>query len=124
MISESVYQAIYDEIRQYLATDWEKLIVYFEYGEASYLISFYAKYGSEYVKCYDLPNVLEDDLVNSFVKINDIVSAERNKEESQIWSNMTMVLDSTGNVHIDYDYTDLSNGTFQFKKEWKKKYLV
>ena len=35
-----------------------------------------------------------------------------------------MLVDADGNMHTDFDYTDLSSGTYQFKKAWKKKYLV
>ena len=56
-------------------------------------------------------------------KIDDIVSKER-KNEKDIWTNMTMVIDSSGKMKTDFDYTDLSAGTYQYKKNWKTKYLV
>lgn len=49
---------------------------------------------------------------------------ERDKIKGELWSNMTMVIDSDGNMHTDFDYTDLSSGTYQYKKAWKKKYLA
>lgn len=59
----------------------------------------------------------------SFKNIDKIVVKERGKLKDA-WTNMTMVVDSDGNMHTDYDYTDLSEGTYQFKKNWKKKYLI
>lgn len=35
-----------------------------------------------------------------------------------------MVVSKEGKMHVDYDYTNLSEGTYQFKKNWKKKYLI
>ena len=36
---------------------------------------------------------------------------------------MTMIVDAEGNMKTAFDYTDLSHGNYQYKKEWKKKYL-
>lgn len=124
MIDDKIYQNIYDELSKFLLVNWEKLIVYLEYGKASYTFSFYEKIGSEYIKCYDIPNVSEDDLFASFKAIDKLVSIERAKEKGELWSNMTMVVTSLGDMKADFDYTDLSEGTYEFKKEWKKKYLI
>lgn len=121
-MNEAVFQSIYEELDKYLMTGWEKLIVYLEYGNASYSFSFFVKRGKDYIKCYDLPGISEDDLAKSFKKIDKLVAKERGIGKGA-WSNMTMVIDSTGDMHTDFDYTDLSEGTYQFKKNWKNKYL-
>lgn len=123
MINEKIYQDIYDELSQYLTFEWEKLVVYLEYGKASYSFAFYVKNKEGYVKCYELPGVSEKALDASFQKIDVLVSKERSKDKDTLWTNITMIVTSTGNMHTDIDYTDLSGGTYQFKKEWKKKYL-
>ena len=122
-MNEKVYQGIYDELSKYLVPGWEKLVVYLEYGNASYTFSFFIKEKEVYTKCFDLPKVQEKDLDASFKKIDMLVSKERNKDK-QPWSNMTMIVGKDGDMHTDFDYTDLSEGTYQYKKNWKKKYLV
>lgn len=122
MMNETVYQNIYEELNKYLMHDWEKLVVFLEYGNASYSFSFFVKNGKDYLKCYDLQGVSEEELAKSFKKIDNLISKERGKLKD-VWTNMTMVVDNEGNMHTDYDYTDLSEGTYQFKKNWKKKYL-
>lgn len=122
-MNEEVYQNIYDEIDKYLSGSWEKLVVYLEYGSDSYLFSFYIRMEGKYLKCYDLPNVSDDELAVSFRKIDKAVSKERNSLKEP-WSNMTLVVENSGKMHADMDYTDLSEGTYKFKKEWKKKYLI
>jgi len=123
MINEKVYQSIFSELEGYLPEGWDKLIVYLEYGNGSYSFSFYVKADEKYIKCYDLPHISEDALAKSFAKIDKAVLKERDKEKES-WSNMTMIVDSKGNMHTDFDYTDLSEGTYQFKKNWKKRYLT
>ena len=124
MINEKIYQEIFDELSKYLVSGWEKLIVYLEYGNASYSFAFYVKNNGEYTKCYDIPEVSEKALDLSFKKIDMIVSKERDKDVNEAWTNMTMTVTSAGDMHTDIDYTDLSDGTYQFSKAWKKKYLI
>lgn len=123
MINEKVYQSIYDELYKYIPAGWDKIVVYLEYGKASYSFSFYIRIAKKYIKCYDLPEISDDALAISFKKIDGIVLKERSKEK-ELWSNMTMIVEKSGNMHVDLDYTDLSEGTYQFKKNWKKKYLI
>ena len=123
MIEKKTYQKIYDELYIFLTPDWEKLIVYLEYGEGSYSYSFYEKTKSGYTNGYDLPGVSERAIDNSFKKIDKLVLKERNNDKDDQWTNMTMVVTKTGDMHTDFDYTDLSEGKYQFKKNWKKKYL-
>lgn len=123
MMNNKVYQEIYNELDKYLLNGWDRLVIYLEYGKASYSFSFFIKANNEYIKCYDLPDVSEDELENSFKKIDSLIFEERKKDKN-LWTNMTMVVDSNGKMKTDFDYTDLSAGTYQFKKEWKKRYLV
>ncbi len=123
MINEKIYQSIYEEVEKYLLAGLERLVVYLEYGQASYSISFYVKTNGEYVKCYDLPRVSDDDLAASFKKIDLIIEKERGKGKDA-WSNMTMMIEKTGEMHADFDYTDLTEVAYEYKKSWKKKYLV
>lgn len=123
MVNNRVYQNIFEEISGYLTSGWDKVIVYLEYGNSSYTFAFYEKKDEQYTKCFDLPNVPEDNLLKSFARIDDIVSQERKKGEAD-WSNMTMIVDNSGKMHTDFDYTDLTECSYQYMKNWKKKYLV
>lgn len=124
MMNEKVYQAIFNTIAPLLPESWTKLVVYLEYGEDSYSFSFFYSDGKKYIKCFDIPGISEEVLFAAFKKIDQAVLPERNKINADLWSNMTMIVDADGNVHTDFDYTDLSSGTYQYKKSWKKKYLV
>ena len=123
MMNEKIYQAIFDELSKYLTAEWDKLIVYLEYGNASYSFAFYIQAGDKYIKCYDIPDISEKELAMSFSNIDKYISKERSMENEKLWTNMTMTVTKTGQMHTDFDYTDLSEGTYQFKKNWKKKYL-
>lgn len=113
---------IYDEISKYIPDGWSSLVVYLEYGDESYSFSFYVRIGNRYIKCYELPNVSDEDLELTFEKIDNFVAKARDNERDP-WSNMTIVVDNSGNMKTYFDYTDLSNGNYQYKKTWKQQYL-
>lgn len=121
MINNELYQKIFDEIDKYLPSEWNKLVAYFEYGEESYSFEFYVKVKETFIKCYDLPDVSEEDLFVSFKAIDKLIVPQRTG--NQKWTNMTMVVDNEGNMHTDFDYTDLNDCAYQYMKDWKSKYL-
>ena len=123
-MNEKIFQAVFDVVAPLVPKGWTKLVIYLEYGEKSYSFSFYYNEGEKYIKCFDIPGVLDETILTAFREIDKIVSPERGKLKGELWSNMTMVVNSNGNMHTDFDYTDLSLGTYQYKKDWKKKYLV
>lgn len=124
MINDKTYQAIFNELRKYLEDGWEKIVVYLEYGNASYSFEFYVKRDGAYVKCFDLPEVSDRALSKSFKKIDKIVSKERKKiKDEELWTNMTMTVSKDEKMRAAFDYTDLEGGTYKYKKAWKKKYL-
>lgn len=123
MMDDKTYQRIYDELYKYLTPDWVKLIVYLEYGEGSYSYSFYEVRKSGYINGYDIPGVFEKEIDKSFKRIDKMVLNERKRGKDELWTNMTMVVTKSGDMHTDFDYSDLTEGKYHYKKNWKKKYL-
>lgn len=124
MINETIYQLIFDEISAFLPLAWERVVIYLEYGEDSYEISFYLKQNGVYTKCFDLSEISEEEMLDAFERIDETVSQERNKLPSEKWTNMTMLIENDGSMHVDFDYSDLTDAAYQHNKEWKKHYLV
>lgn len=121
MMNDKIYQMIFNEVSDFLPSEWSNVVIYLEHGEEAYSYSFYVKVGDKYIKCFDL-GVSENKLFAAFARIEKKVSKERNKLD-KCWSNMTMIVDDEGNMKTAFDYTDLSRGNYQYKKAWKKKYL-
>lgn len=122
MMNEKIYQMIFDEVSAFLPSEWSDVVIYLEHGEEAYSYSFYVKVDGKYIKCFDL-GVSENKMLTAFARIEKKVSKERSKLD-KCWSNMTMIVDNEGNMKTAFDYTDLSRGNYQYKKDWKKKYLV
>ena len=123
MINEKIYQSIFDEVYSYLPNDWDKVVIYLEYGESSYSMSFYVNESGHYTKCYDLKGISDEELYQSFKRINNAVAIERNMISGEKWSNMTMVVERSGKMNVNFDYTDLTDKAYEYSKKWKKKYL-
>lgn len=123
MINDNTYQSIFDEISNYLPNNWDRVVLYMEYGESSYSISFYVKMTGKYTKCYDLNGVSDEELYQSFKKINNEITVQRDMISGEKWSNMTMVIESSGKMHTDFNYTDLTEKAYKYSREWKKRYL-
>lgn len=124
MMTSNTFQGIYEQIAPYLPKGFSKIVIYLEYGKASYSFAFYAKVNGEYIKCYDWPGFSESVSWKVFEQIDQLVGKEREKSTDQLWSNMTITIDNNGSFHSDYDYTDLSDCAYAYKKAWKSKYLV
>ena len=123
MLNNEIYQKIYDELSDYLISGWNRVVIYLEFGTDSYSFSFYEKCDNRYIKCYDIPFIKDKDLDTVFKKIYTIVSSERDSLKDK-WSNMTMIVEASGDMHTDFDYTDLSAGNYSYMKAWKKRYLI
>ena len=65
----------------------------------------------------------EKKIDGAFRRIDKVIMKERRKEKDDLWSNMTLSISKNGDMRADFDYTDLSDGNYQYKKDWKKKYL-
>lgn len=122
MLNNAIYQKIFDKVSKYLWNDWNKLVVYLEYGDGSYSFTFYIKDNENYINCFDIPGVSEDELFNTFSEIDGIVSPERDKLDAP-WRDMTMIVDSDGDMHTDFRYADNVEDVIEYRQNWKKIYL-
>lgn len=123
-MKDTMFQDVYDIVNAYAPINYNRLVIYLEYGEASYTFAFYAKVGEKYEKCYDWTGFDEKTAWEVFSRIDSIVSPIRKENGGQLWTNMTIVVEADGKFHSDFDYTDLIECAYLYKKEWKKKYLI
>ena len=59
------------------------------------------------------------------MNIDKIITPERKKlKEKDMWSVLTLMVDASGNMKADFDYTDISENTIEYERKWKDKYLI
>lgn len=126
MENREIYQKIYDKLERFFPEGWNKVVYYAEYGEGVYQMEFFVSVrDGEYIKCFDIPGVTMRELLNSFKIIDRYMQEARsNLSEKDKWTNLTVIMCSTGKFDAHFDYTDLSQNGYEYKEAWKKQYLV
>ncbi len=125
------FELIADKLQDILPQGWNKVVFYAEVTDDSYEM-FYYVFTSESetpIQCYDLPDLYEIDeeqIDAAFEELYEPLREERANlitEEKEPWSNYTMVLTDDGHFKVDYDFTSLEDGGYEYRKVWKKKYI-
>lgn len=125
MSSEDIYQNMAERLEEVLPDDWENVILYGEYGTASYSMDCYIDCGDgKFTQCFEMESVSEDKVLEAFSDINAMIRKERDaQDEKDRWSNFTMQINKDGEFKVDYDYTDLSESAYVHEAVWKYRYL-
>lgn len=126
MIVRNHYQELFDLIQPFLPTGWKSIVIYAEYGVSSYSIEFFIKTATgNIIKCFNIPGIDEDALLDAFDKMNDVIVSQRSDlPKTSLWTNATITVDISGKMSADFDYTDLSENGYAYKQAWKAKYLA
>lgn len=125
MMENNIFQNVFDLIQDYLPDGWNKTVLFVGYTTGSYTMKFYTKINSDYIDCFRFEGVAKTDLIKTFMKIDTLLKAERNRlPEKDKWTIFTMSVDSTGAMKTFFDYEDHSEDMIAFEKEWEKKYLM
>jgi len=125
-MSETIYQDIFDLISDYLPAEWNKVVFYALYTSGSYTMKYYYRVGiGDYIDCFSSEIAEDREIINTFSKINNIISKEReNLSINDRWNVFTMIVDATGKLSSKYDYNDYSENTIAFEQMWESKYLI
>ena len=125
-MNDNIYQDIFNILQDVISEDWKKLIFFAEYEEGSFSINYYiTNNNKDYTDCYNLINVSESKLDQSFLDVDKILSPARKElDKNHLWTVMTMIVDDEGNMKVDFEYEDVSENFFSYIEEWEKRYLV
>lgn len=127
-----LYQQIAEMVNDIIPEEWIKVFVYAEVQEDVSKVDFYyypeGKENPVYVlEIIDLFEIDEDYLDNLRNKLSDCFEELWNefvRNNENVWTNLTFILDRTGVFKIDYEYEDLSEvDDFERQVIWRFKYL-
>ena len=117
------FQEIYNTISPTLPEKWKKIVILFSYLGESYIFKYYIqKINGEYIDCYQIPGVSEDDILSILSDLDDIVYPVRKKLRDK-WKTATMIIKSDGSFNCEFDYDTQSDDMIKYIEDWKKKYL-
>lgn len=125
-MENELFQKVFDKIVPLLPDGWKKMVLYAGYMTGSYSMKFYVSDGkSGYTDCFSMKSVEKAKLIKVFMEINKIIALDRNiLSEKDQWTVFTLVVDCTGHMKADFDYTDISDNDLEYEYRWKEKYLI
>ena len=120
------FQDIYEIMAPQLPDDWQKVVLYMRYEEASFVMKYYVKDSTgKYVECFKLKDIKRKDIINAFIEIDGLIDPIRqNLKEKDKWTLATVVINSNGKFKCDFVYEDVNEASTAWFNKWKKKYLV
>ena len=106
---------------------WTGAIVYAELSEDLCETSFYFTMPrNKKIRCYELckKGVAEEFIDQMLDGIRDLLFPLWQKDQKERpWTNCTIVLNVDGSFTVDYDNTNLDEGSYEYRKIWTNKYL-
>lgn len=122
---QNIISSVFNKVEKYLPNDWQKCCFYAAYTIGGYTMKFYVKNAEgKYIDCFNL-GIDENDLTFLFMDIDDIIYPQREQLDTKNkWSVLSIFVDSDGKVNANLDYTDISENTIGYQRDWEQKYLV
>jgi hypothetical protein len=124
-MDHEIFQEVFNLIEVYLPEGWKKVAFFGGYTEGSYSMKFYIQNSDgKYVDCYNISGVKKSTLIDTFIKIDSVLSKQRAAlEQGKKWTVFTMLVDEDGKMNTYYDYDNHSDNMISYEKEWMEKYL-
>ena len=122
------YQLISDYLQPVLPRAWSKVCLYAEVTDSYSEIFYYCFVDGQImpIQCYNLVDsyrLTEESIDAVLSKIANVLKGYWLNATDK-WSVMTYVLFPDGKFEVIYDYSDLTDGSYEFKEDWKKKHLT
>ena len=119
------YQSIFNILQEVLPENWRKVVFYAEYAQSSYSMKYYVKVSDgNYTDCFQLNGIPKRKVINAFANIDkQIMSVRKDLNKKDLWSVMTLIVDTSGGFKADFEYDDILDDQMSFIRKWKEKYL-
>lgn len=124
-MNNEIFQKVFDVLQDNINIDWKRIIFYVGYSSNSYSMKYYVDDGAGmYKSCFELPGFSMANATKMFAQIDSVIAKERKSLSDQDkWNVLTMIVDDSGHMQTVFDYTDLSEGSIEYEKKWKEKYI-
>lgn len=120
---ENIYKEIAKNLVTVLPENWEKVCLYCQLTKDSYEFFFHVKVDGNYIQNFDLEKsykITRKEIRDCFKNLYTIL---RPDYETKNYYVMTFILANSGKFTTEYEYTDYSEKSLEYKKTWKEKYL-
>lgn len=123
---------ICNKVNDMIPEEWNKVYIYGEVTEGAGVVAFYyyPQDKDRYVfsaDIIDLFDIDENEFSNDeyeLLKLFEQLQQEFKNSDQEVWTSVTIYLESTGKFKVDYDYTDLSDvDDYNRQIIWEYKHL-
>ena len=118
------YQNIFDIVRPSLPENWTRIVFFFAFMLDTCEIMYFVQLNSmEYVDCFHL-NQDREELVSKLSRLyKEVQYGMKEITAEKIYSVITVVIDADGNMHADFDYTDITENFDSYYNSWMNQYI-
>lgn len=129
---ELIYQKVVDKLDEMIPELWDQIYLYAEPNDGASTVSFYYspqgkkkfEFSSEIIKRF---SINKNEFYNHEYQLCELFEELQNefkKNNQEVWTNLTLSIDSNGKFKVEYDYTDLSEADdYERQIIWEYKYL-
>lgn len=127
-----IYNKIANTLNEMIPELWKKIYMYGEVvdGAKEAYFYYYPEGENQPIYSQDIPklfNISKTEYYNVLLELVDNITElweEFKNNDLEPWTNLTFILENTGEFNIDYDYTDLSEtDPIEQHTVWEYKYL-
>ncbi|MFI3227244.1 MAG: DUF600 family protein [Clostridia bacterium] len=124
-MNSEIFQKVFDKLQNKIEREWHELIFCAFYFEGSYRMKYYlGNSNNEYIDCFSLDEISDSVIIKQFMDIDHILLKERdNLLGDDKWTAFTMIVDNLGAMKVEFAYDDFAENSFEYEREWQKKYL-
>lgn len=130
---EQIFQQVAEILVKIIPEDWKKIFLYAEVREGYKKVFFYyyPKTKKERVYSLDIKDLFivdenqfdrfEDELYYCFTKLLE----EFMEQKEALWTNLTFILNDSGDLKLNYSYEDVSEySPVEKQAKWEEEYLI
>lgn len=123
-MTENFCRDLYDIIYPTLPKEWDKLVVYAVFLNETYEIKYYVRENTRtFIDCFELDidgQVLLNIIGSIYCLLSDI---RRKNDEQEKWYGITVVINSTGDFTVNYEYSEKNTNSDEYYEKWRNIYL-
>ncbi len=129
---EIIYQRVATILNEMIPEDWRKIFLYSEVREGFSQVFYYyyplnnkkSIYNLDIIDRFDVDKRYHKNLKQELYECFEVLWNEFRLQDQEQWTNLTFILDNTGQMKVNYRYDDISQlSPVEKQEEWEAEYL-
>ncbi|MGA4836928.1 TIGR01741 family protein [Bacillus velezensis] len=112
---QDLYQLISQKLNDIIPCEWTKIYLYAEVLDDSTMVLFHFRtpennqiiYSQDILSHYNVSKDIFKTLLRELRELFEKLRTEHRNNNNDVWTNLTLTLDSSGEFQLDYNYDDI-----------------